>query len=160
MATPEQIELRRERSREYQRNLTPEQRERKREKDRRRYAPERKAVTLEANREYMRKRNSTPEGKARIRRRELQRKYGLTPEQWDQMFAQQGSRCAICGTTEPGSNHGWATDHCHASGRVRAILCAPCNLGLGLFKDNPNILRAAIDYLATAEGSINGSRGI
>lgn len=53
-------------------------------------------------------------------------KYGLTPETFDQMFVDQGSKCAICATDVPGG-HGWHVDHCHATGRVRGILCSRCN---------------------------------
>lgn len=49
--------------------------------------------------------------------------------------------CEICG--EPGVH----TDHDHATGQVRGRLCAGCNHGLGKFRDNPDILRQAADYL-------------
>jgi hypothetical protein len=71
---------------------------------------------------------------------------GITSEAWDEMFAAQGKRCAICGTdAEP--TKGWTTDHCHDAGHVRGILCNGCNAGLGHFKDNPAALRAAAEYL-------------
>jgi hypothetical protein len=76
----------------------------------------------------------------------LKRLFGITSEAWDEMFAAQGKRCAICGTdAEP--TKGWTTDHCHDAGHVRGILCNGCNAGLGHFKDNPAALRAAAEYL-------------
>lgn len=81
------------------------------------------------------------------RKSHLLRRYGLTPEQWDEMFAAQGQCCAICGGSEPGSSNGWETDHCHHSGAVRFILCTHCNRGLGAFKDNPALMRKAADML-------------
>lgn len=57
----------------------------------------------------------------------LQKKFGLTAEQWDHMFEAQGRACGCCGASDPGSAKGWQTDHCHATERVRAILCWPCN---------------------------------
>lgn len=72
--------------------------------------------------------------------------YGVTPEQFSEMFAAQDGKCAICRTDEPGGK-GWHVDHCHASGNNRAILCHHCNLMLGNAKDDPVRLRAAADYL-------------
>lgn len=39
------------------------------------------------------------------------------------------------------------SDHCHATGEKRQRICALCNSGLGMFKDNPDALRRAADYL-------------
>lgn len=74
-------------------------------------------------------------------------KYGMTHEDRDAILVAQGSCCAICKSTSPGSRVGWNVDHCHVKGHVRAILCHHCNLGLGNFKDNPEILHAMIAYL-------------
>lgn len=76
----------------------------------------------------------------------LKKKYGLTLEAWDAMFAAQGSSCAVCAATTPGSKNGWHTDHSHATGRVRAILCAPCNKALGDAKECPERLRKLAEY--------------
>lgn len=67
-------------------------------------------------------------------------KYGLTPEAFDRMLAGQDGRCFICGTKEP-NGKGWSVDHCHTSGKVRFILCNPCNAALGLIKEDPVIAR-------------------
>lgn len=80
------------------------------------------------------------------RRSRLLHQYGLTPESFAARLASQGGVCAICGTAEPGRK-GWAVDHCHAQGHVRGVLCGACNLGLGKFRDDPEVLRRAADYL-------------
>lgn len=73
------------------------------------------------------------------------RKYGLTPDDYVELSKSQNDRCAICGCTR--GKRAFAIDHCHSSGRVRGLLCSKCNTGIGLFRDNPDLLRAAIDYL-------------
>lgn len=75
-------------------------------------------------------------------------RYSLLPGEWDDLFAAQGSSCAICGTTEPGGQGKWQTDHDHTTGLTRGILCRGCNVGLGHFDDDPEVLAAAIEYLA------------
>lgn len=52
--------------------------------------------------------------------------------------------CAICG--QPFVKTPQA-DHDHATGQVRGLLCGNCNSGLGLLQDNPELLRAAANYL-------------
>jgi hypothetical protein len=76
--------------------------------------------------------------------------YGATLEDYDRLFMEQGGRCAICGSDNPGSRKistRFAFDHDHESGRARGLLCYLCNIGLGSFQDNPETLRAAIAYL-------------
>lgn len=70
------------------------------------------------------------------------RKYGLSRAAVEKLRTAQGDVCAICG--DPGPGH---LDHDHDTGRVRSLLCERCNLGLGLFRDRPDLLRAAADYV-------------
>lgn len=72
----------------------------------------------------------------------LRRRYGITAETADLMFAEQGGLCAIC--QEAAAEH---VDHDHETGAVRALLCFNCNGGLGQFRDDPAVLRAAADYV-------------
>lgn len=76
----------------------------------------------------------------------LLRLYNITEEVFQQMLISQGSVCAICRTQDWGP-HGPHVDHCHATGKVRSILCGLCNKGLGNFKDDPDRLRTAADYV-------------
>lgn len=73
----------------------------------------------------------------------------ITLEEYDAMLEAQGGGCAICGATESG--HGrtrnLCVDHDHTTGAVRALLCHGCNGGLGHFKDDPDRMLAAIEYL-------------
>lgn len=80
-------------------------------------------------------------------RRERSRKgrfrtYKLTEDQYQEMFDRQGGMCANC-LHLPGVH----VDHCHETGKVRGILCLDCNVGLGHFRDDPSLLRAAAEYL-------------
>lgn len=79
------------------------------------------------------------------------RLYGLTPEQYAAMFAEQDGRCAICLEPETMTYRGkvkaLSIDHDHESGQVRGLLCAACNFAIGKLRDNPALLRAAADYL-------------
>jgi hypothetical protein len=70
-------------------------------------------------------------------------RYGLTPEAFDALVNAQGGKCRICGRRDPG-----CVDHCHTTGRVRGVLCLRCNAGLGHFRDDSRLLRAAAEYLA------------
>jgi hypothetical protein len=72
----------------------------------------------------------------------LKRRYGITAEDAEAMLAEQGGVCAICSVMP--AEH---VDHDHATGAVRQLLCFNCNGGLGQFKDDPDVLRAAADYV-------------
>jgi hypothetical protein len=84
----------------------------------------------------------------------LVRLYGITSAQWDEMFATQGRLCGNpgCRAPEPGNKLGWHVDHCHATGKVRSILCHGCNMALGGARDRPHALRALADYLEQHAG--------
>ena len=82
------------------------------------------------------------------RKYDLKRHYGLTLDEWNELFTSQGLKCAACGSSDPGRKSGhWSTDHCHTTDHVRGILCNGCNIALGQAKDNPATLRALADYL-------------
>lgn len=78
----------------------------------------------------------------------LTTKYGISVERFNEMLVSQDSSCDICGTKEPGGKaQFFHVDHCHASGRVRALLCNACNVGLGHFNDDPERLLKAASYI-------------
>jgi hypothetical protein len=81
------------------------------------------------------------------RKHRFKKLYGLTIEELDAMLVRQHGRCAICGTMTPKGKNPWHVDHDHTTGKVRGILCSLCNAGLGFFKDDRNLLRAALNYL-------------
>lgn len=75
----------------------------------------------------------------------LRRTFGLSEAGLKALIKSQGGVCAICHDGKP--EH---IDHDHDSGKVRGVLCGPCNMGLGLFKDDPSRLDAARAYLVRA----------
>lgn len=85
----------------------------------------------------------------RMRNTKFKTRYGITLLEYNLLLEAQNGVCAICGTDKPGrkgSNY-LSVDHCHASGKVRGLLCYKCNVGLGAFKDDPASLTKAIEYL-------------
>jgi hypothetical protein len=93
-----------------------------------------------------RKRNSR-----RLRSIHLQKKFGITIEDYEALFEEQNGVCAICGEPETVFRYGklarMSIDHCHAHGHIRGLLCSKCNPALGGFKDSVDILKKAIQYL-------------
>jgi hypothetical protein len=77
------------------------------------------------------------------------RVYGLTIEDYDRMLVQQGHVCKICKRNPDNKLH---IDHCHATKKVRGLLCRKCNTGLGNFDDDPERLREGAAYLEAARG--------
>lgn len=73
----------------------------------------------------------------------LKARYGITREEFDQLFERQRGLCAIC-LSEPAAH----VDHDHETRQVRGLLCFNCNGGLGQFKDDPMRLALAIAYLS------------
>lgn len=73
-------------------------------------------------------------------------RYNLTPERYSEILSEQDGLCGVCRGPIDGKRRG-PVDHDHDTGQVRGILCHGCNTALGLLKDDPNTLRAAIAYL-------------
>lgn len=76
----------------------------------------------------------------------LQRRYGITLEEYEALHAAQQGGCAICGRACSQYDN-LSVDHDHISGAVRGLLCSDCNRGIGMFKDTPSLLRAAAEYI-------------
>jgi len=85
----------------------------------------------------------------------LLRNYGISQSGYDALFAAQGGKCAICNDPPIPRAHGrkrtvttaFHTDHDHATGKVRALLCVRCNTVLGHLRDRPEVLLLMRDYL-------------
>lgn len=117
---------------------------------------EQKAKHAERMREYYR---ASPEARAKravnskayhaahkLRRAEISRKHARKKAGASSPSAAwKIGQCEIC--TLPSGDLHW--DHDHATGAHRGWLCHNCNVALGLLRDSPLVLKAALHYLET-----------
>lgn len=106
------------------------------DKDREKYKASRKA-------EYERRRD-------KVRDWQLRKDFGITLAEYNEILHKQNNVCAICekvSFTRNGKLTSLHVDHCHKTGKNRALLCNQCNNGLGRFMDNVENLRKAADYI-------------
>lgn len=105
---------------------------------------------------YFRKDSSTyrKECKECTIHRHREKNSGCGKETYEKTLESQDGKCAICNidineyvNQKSKRYKGFAADHCHDTGKFRGLLCTSCNTGIGLFKDNPDILMKAIKYL-------------
>lgn len=104
------------------------------------------AYNIEHLRDYQHK----PQAQKARRERNLRENYGMTPDEFNALWASQAGKCAICATPlmpkgrQPNSV---CIDHNHQTGEVRGLLCRSCNDGIGRLKDSPDVLESAAKYL-------------
>jgi hypothetical protein len=98
---------------------------------------------------YRRQRRTDPLVKRSERSTYLNRKYGITIEEYEAMLARQGGGCGICGRP-PSASISLHIDHDHRTGRIRGLLCFVCNSSLGEL-DDPDLLWAALVYVGPPE---------
>lgn len=78
----------------------------------------------------------------------LMKEFGITEEEYDELFAAQGNCCAICKRPDNTSkDRKMPVDHIHDTGQRRGIICGNCNVGIGMLGDDPDRLMAAATYL-------------
>lgn len=82
---------------------------------------------------------------AKLRNGFRERLYGLSTDDYSELVEEQNGVCALCGKAS--EERAIAVDHDHASGEIRGLLCSPCNTGVGMFRDDPGLLRKAIAYI-------------
>lgn len=84
------------------------------------------------------------------RKRNLKDNFNLTLDEYEVMRESQDFKCKICKRPERVNNKALAVDHDHKTGQIRGLLCHHCNVGLGHFEDNEELLMKAISYLKDA----------
>lgn len=83
----------------------------------------------------------------------LQRNYGMTIADYEHMLSGQGGGCGICGKLPTGRR--LVVDHCHATGRVRGLLCTACNKAIGALGDTTDGVERALLYLKGTRNEIS-----
>ena len=86
------------------------------------------------------------------KKRDLDKKYGITLEEYHTLLSNQNGKCAIClGENKVKYKNEKETffcvDHCHKTGKIRGLLCVQCNAALGQFKEDLGNLNRAINYI-------------
>lgn len=86
---------------------------------------------------------------SRIIRKRLLKKYGLTPETYNEILSNQDFKCVICRSSDPKNKFNvFVIDHDHKTGQVRGLLCTHCNAILGMIeKSNSDIMGKISTYL-------------
>jgi hypothetical protein len=90
--------------------------------------------------------------------RAIKRNYKITEKDYQRMLLEQNNQCAICKCTEnifKGKSIYFCVDHDHGTGQVRGLLCTACNRGLGLFKDNVEVLKSSVEYLTRQKSDVS-----
>lgn len=80
----------------------------------------------------------------------LQKLYGISLDEYEEMLEKQNYLCAICHQPEQKKRKGrpyrLGIDHCHETGTIRGLLCWRCNCAFGKLRDDPGIIKSALEY--------------
>ncbi len=123
------------------------------ERSRRRYEKHRESELARNSSYYMKNREVQ-----RVKHRN--NRHGITQEWFDAKMVEQDNKCAVCYKPFEKTPH---IDHNHecckpstSCGKCRrSLLCEDCNLGLGRFFDDVNLLSSAIQYINQYKGVTN-----
>ncbi|MCK5607318.1 hypothetical protein KAR91_35875 [Candidatus Pacearchaeota archaeon] len=87
----------------------------------------------------------TEKGKIATLRHNLKHEYGMTVEQYNQMFADQNGVCFLCG--KPELDRRLSVDHNHETGKIRSLLCRRCNMCVGIFENDIDLVKQILKYI-------------
>lgn len=123
----------------------PEERKEKVRENNRKYYQQRKQQRNDCNKRY---RWENGEKIAIAKRKHwLTYRYGISIDEYENLFNLQNGVCLICHKPENRPNKKLAVDHDHATGKIRGLLCDKCNRALGYFDENIESMKEAIKYL-------------
>ena len=109
-------------------------------------------VNKNSRRHHLRKMKEVPAYRLAMRDRYMRGRFGFNWNEYRDRLQAQSNKCAICDIALLPTGFGTHLDHCHKTGKLRAFLCTNCNRGLGHFKDSPEFLEKAAQYLKTHNG--------
>lgn len=101
----------------------------------------------EKYKKYMKKFRDSPTGMISRFNSLLKVNYGITAEQYNEMFSNQNGCCAICAIHQSKLKRRLSVDHNHDTGKVRELLCNHCNSALGIMRESTELFNKAINYL-------------
>ena len=82
-----------------------------------------------------------------LRKSKLKTFYGVSLDDYNEMFSNQKGCCEICGKHQSQENRALSVDHNHTTGEVRKLLCGRCNLLVGQIETNIDIIDSVFNYL-------------
>ncbi len=96
--------------------------------------------------EYRKKWWENGGGKEKQRDTNLKRAYGIDSSEWQRLFELQKGCCVSCERHQSSMLKSLHVDHCHKSGKVRALLCDRCNRALGIMDEDAVSIRKLAEY--------------
>lgn len=75
---------------------------------------------------------------------------------YDMLFKRQYGKCAICGCKPEGRK--FAIDHDHKTDKIRGLLCFRCNVAVGFFRDDPDLMLCASQYIDEEQWEIQDTK--
>lgn len=97
-----------------------------------------RSCTTQLGREWKKRTNYKPS-----KTYEVNYRYGITLEEYDNLFIEAGNTCKICGR----SHLKMVLDHCHTTGKIRGIICTNCNTAMGLIAESVDTLDKMKEYV-------------
>lgn len=96
----------------------------------------------------------------KAKNKQLRKRYGITLDQYNEMFNNQNGCCAICGKHQLNFKVSLCVDHCHLTGLVRGLLCSSCNRAIGYFQESLSNIENAVLYLKYAKSLQHTDDGV
>lgn len=119
---------------------------------RKKWSPEQKIEKIAKQKQW--RVNNPEKAKKAIRNATLKKKYGIDIEDYEKMIINQNNKCANLGCLRDrahlnNSERFFHVDHDHITGKVRGLLCQPCNTSLGLLEESMDRIMGLVNYLET-----------
>ena len=134
-----------EQQRQYRREQYLKHKDKEKE-TRRKYLIKNREKVLEKQRKY------NKENPLKRKNSILKYEYGITLDQYNEMFKAQEGKCAICQRHQNELTRTLCVDHDHKTNKVRALLCLTCNTDVSVVE---NRLEEMTKYLNKHRKDVN-----